>query len=211
MSKLIGIMGLKGSGKDTVARCTIYADGGSQTWKKMAFADTLKDAVSDLFGWDRKLIEGDSNDSREWREKVDSYWERELNIPNFSPRKALQLIGTEVIRDSFNKDFWVKALKKKIINSTCHVIVTDVRFPNEYNMIKSLGGKIVQVIRGDLPEWWENAVAFNQGKCDGSLLKDIHPSEYSLAGIAEPDYIIHNDDSLEKLRKECLIMMNKIF
>lgn len=212
MSKLIGLVGLKGSGKDTVAKRCIYIDGGS--WKKMSFASTLKDAVSDLFGWDRTLVEGDSNESREWREKVDTYWERELGIEGFTPRKALQIIGTDLIRNKFDEGFWIKALKRKIINTTSHVFVTDVRFPNEYKMIKSLGGKIVQVVRGDLPEWWDDAVKLNNGNGkieDYESLKNIHESEYSLAGNIEPDYIIYNNSGLNDLHKECIVMMNKLY
>ena len=220
MSKLIGMMGLKGSGKDTVAKKIIYAEGGA--WKKVAFADALKDAVAALFGWNRQLVEGDTPESREWREKVDSYWERELGIKDFSPRKALQMIGTDVMRNHFNEDFWIKALKRKILDSTNHIIVTDVRFPNEANMIKSMGGNIVQVIRGELPEWWEAAAKFNKeehlpteenlGFTDkNGQLWSIHPSEYSLAGIIEPDYVIHNDGTLTDLQKSVLVMLNTLY
>lgn len=212
MSKLIGLMGLKGSGKDTVAKKLIYIDGGA--WKKLAFADALKDAVSDLFGWDRTLIEGDNDTSREWRETVDAYWERELGIKGFTPRMALQMIGTDVMRNHFNEAFWIKALKRKILNTTNHIVVTDVRFPNEAEMIKSMGGNIVQVIRGELPEWWDDASCFNKGVGeleDYESLKDVHPSEYSLAGVIEPDYIIHNNTTISDLNKEVMVMLNKLY
>ena len=212
MSKLIGMMGLKGSGKDTVAKKIIYAEGGA--WKKIAFADALKDAVASLFGWNRQLLEGDSPESREWREKVDSYWGRELGIKDFSPRKALQIVGTDVIRNHFDEAFWIKAVKRKILNSTNHIVITDVRFPNEAKMIKSMGGNIIQVIRGELPEWWDEASCFNKGLTkieDCKLLKDIHPSEYALVGVVEPDYVIHNDGTLNDLQKTVLTMLNILY
>jgi len=213
MSKLIGIMGLQGSGKDTVAHKIIYADNGNN-WKKIAFADSLKDAIAALFGWNRPLLEGDSPESREWREKVDSYWSRELGIEDFTPRMALQMIGTEVIRNHFNENFWVKAVKRKILNTTSHIIITDVRFKNEAELIKSMGGKIIHVIRGGLPEWWDEAIEFNTKKKkieDCELLKGIHPSNYSLAGIVEPDYVIQNDGTLIDLQREVLVMMDKLY
>ena len=111
MSKLIGIMGLKGHGKDTVAKMLPVE------WKRMAFADTLKDITAILFGWDRDLIEGDSEYSRKWREEVNEYWAKELGNKNFTPRMALQVLGTDVFRNNFDRDIWVKVLKRKIINS----------------------------------------------------------------------------------------------
>ena len=207
MSKLIGIMGLKGSGKDTVAKML------PSEWKRMAFADTLKDIVSILFGWDRNLVEGNTEYSRKWREEVSTFWSKELDIKNFTPRLALQTLGTDVFRDHFNQDIWVKVLKHKIINSNDDIVITDVRFPNEANMIKELGGKIVQIIRGDLPEWWPVAEQWNKKEHfpdennlgiidENGKLWSVHPSEYSLIGVIEPDYIIHNDLDLDFLHKK---------
>lgn len=212
MSKLIGICGLKGSGKDTIAKMLPIE------WKKMAFADTLKDITATLFGWDRFMLEGSTEQSRKWREEVSNYWSKELGIANFTPRLALQTLGTDVFRDHFNQDIWVKVLKHKIINSNDNIVVTDVRFPNEVEMIKSVGGKIVQVIRGDLPEWWPVAEELNNKHIYGpndlekwKCLEGIHPSEYSLAGIINPDYIIHNDLDLEFLHKKVDDMLDRLY
>ena len=216
MSKLIGICGLKGAGKDTIAKMMPIE------WKKMAFADTLKDITAMLFGWERFMLEGSTEQSREWRETVSNFWEKELGIKGFTPRMALQMLGTEVFRNHFNQDIWVKVLKHRIINSNDNIVVTDVRFPNEVNMIKELGGKIVQVIRGDLPEWWPVAEEWNkeehlpEGEPLGFIDKDgnlisIHPSEYSLAGIIEPDYIIHNDSDLGFLHTKVDDMLNRLY
>ena len=218
MSKLIGIMGLKGSGKDTIAKMLPVK------WRRMAFADTLKDIVSILFGWDRDLIEGDTEYSRKWREEVNEYWAKELGNKDFTPRMALQVLGTDVFRNNFDRDIWVKVLKRKIINTNKNVVVTDVRFPNEANMIKSLGGKIVQVIRGELPEWWDDVAEMNKNHrpCIDSndnygwidkegKVWSIHPSECSLAGVIEPDYIIHNDSTMDDLHKKVDEMLNKLY
>lgn len=216
MSKLIGIMGLKGSGKDTVAKMLPVE------WKRMAFADTLKDIVSILFGWDRNLVEGNTEYSRKWREEVSTFWSKELDIKNFTPRLALQTLGTDVFRDHFNQDIWVKVLKHKIINSSDNIVITDVRFPNEANMIKELGGKIVQIIRGDLPEWWPVAEQWNKKEHfpdennlgiidENGKLWSVHPSEYSLIGVIEPDYIIHNDLDLDFLHKKVNDMIKFLY
>ena len=212
MSKLIGIMGLKGAGKDTVAKMLPL------NWHKMEFADTLKDITSTLFGWDRYMLEGSSESSRKWREEVSPFWSKELGINDFSPRKALQLLGTDVFREHFHQDIWVKVLKHRIINSNDDIVITDVRFPNEANMIKELGGNIVQVIRGELPDWWETAKELNNKHIyrpndleKWKQLKGVHPSEYSLAGIIEPDYVIHNDSTLDELHKKVDYMVDTMY
>ncbi len=72
--KLIGICGFIGSGKNTVA------DYISQKYEyqKVSFAAGVKDAVSVLFNWDRKMLEGDTEESRKWRETPDTWWTEAL-------------------------------------------------------------------------------------------------------------------------------------
>lgn len=57
-----------------------------------------------------------------------------------TPRKILQVIGTDVFREVCGENFWVDQLK-----SDEKVIATDVRFPNEAQRIKDLGGILVRV------------------------------------------------------------------
>ena len=71
---LIGICGLIGSGKDTVAERLVTHHG----YKRDSFAKSLKDAVSSMFNWDRKMLEGDTKESRAWREQPDEFWSKKL-------------------------------------------------------------------------------------------------------------------------------------
>ena len=96
---LIGITGFIGSGKDTVAGMLV-----EQGCVQDSFASPLKDLCASIFGWDRDLLVGDTVDSRDFRETPDLYWTRKLNIDNFTPRLALQLIGTEIMRTHFNQN-----------------------------------------------------------------------------------------------------------
>lgn len=61
---IVGICGLIGSGKGTVADMLV----GEFGFTKISFADSLKDAVAAVFGWPRNLLEGDTDESRSWRE-----------------------------------------------------------------------------------------------------------------------------------------------
>ena len=124
---IIGLSGFIGSGKDTVADyiCRTY------NFSRESFADSLKDALSLVFNWDRNLLEGKTEESRRWRETVDPWWATRLNIENFTPRYALQYIGTNVFRDHFHDEIWVSSLEKKIIDANKSVVISDVRFINE--------------------------------------------------------------------------------
>ena len=61
---IIGVCGLIGAGKDTIADYLVNI----HQFRRESFANTLKDAVSAVFGWDRELLEGRTAQAREWRE-----------------------------------------------------------------------------------------------------------------------------------------------
>ena len=193
---IIGICGFIGSGKDTAADYLVNFHG----FRRESFASSLKDAVSSVFGWDRTLLEGRTNQSREWREQSDTWWSERLGRV-ITPRRVLQEWGTEVIRDGFHDDMWIASLENKIRNSRDNIVITDCRFPNEIKAIRSQGGKIIWVQRGPLPEWYQAAVNANAGQ---EMFKEnlkalgIHPSETAWAGT-EFDAEIDNNETIEDL------------
>ena len=199
---IIGICGFIGSGKDTVADYLV----NSYEFRRDSFASTLKDAVSSVFGWDRELLEGRTKEAREWREQVDSWWSARLNMPNLTPRWVLQYWGTEVCRKGFHDDIWIASLEYKLKTSKDNIVISDCRFPNEIASIRRAGGKVVWVQRGDLPEWYEYALAANQGPSHigWALSKDrlskyrVHASETSWIGT-KFDTILDNNHSIEEL------------
>lgn len=208
---IIGLVGFMGSGKDTVADMFIQ-----QGFIKDSFASPLKDTLSSVFGWPRHLMEGDTIESRDFRETPDMFWSRKLGIPNFTPRVAMQLIGTDVMREHFYNDIWLNSLEYRL---RCHkkntdIVISDARFKNELDLIKSMSGAIVWVQRGELPEWYETAVEANQGNVISNKLmqtkfKDVHRSEWDWAGY-EVDYVITNNGSLDELKKETAFLQNKL-
>ena len=111
MQKVIGICGLIGSGKGTVADILVE----QYNFNKISFADKLKDAVSELFGWDRKMLEGETSESRVWREQEDSFWTKETGR-KITPRLVLQEFGTDCMRNGFYDGIWVSMVKQKILN-----------------------------------------------------------------------------------------------
>lgn len=199
---LISVTGFIASGKDTVADYLITEHG----FKKESWAGSLKDAVADIFSWDRELLEGTTKYSREWREQVDPWWSERLNIKHLSPRWILQQWGTEVGRQSFHNDIWVASVENKLRQTKDDIVITDTRFPNELKTIKKLGGITIRVNRGEKPDWYNDAIAVNKGpKYIGwALSKDkiqklgIHPSEYSSVGL-KFDYEIENNGTIDEL------------
>lgn len=199
---IIGTVGLIGSGKGTLGDILI-----SQGFKNESFAKSLKDAASAVFGWDRELLEGSTSESRIWRERVDTWWSEKLNIPDLSPRLALQLMGTEVFRNHFHQDIWTLSMEARLMNNDSDIVVTDARFPNEIAMIRRLGGVVVRVKRGDEPEWF--SLASREPESMPIMYPDVHASEYSWASCI-PDYMIVNDGTIDDLRARVMDLLEDL-
>ena len=209
---IIGICGLIGSGKGTVADFLVEQRG----FTKISFADKLKDGVASVFGWDREMLEGNTDDSRTWREKVDPYWSTETGHP-ITPRLVLQLFGTDCMRNGFYDGIWVSLVKKQLLeNPDSNFVIPDVRFENEANMIRSIGGKLWRVKHGDDPEWWDTAQTEMRQKAAQKQSKgivvspkmeenypDVHISEWAWSNV-EFDAVIDNDSSIEFLKNRVL-------
>jgi hypothetical protein len=206
---IIGICGLIGSGKDTIADYLV----NFYEFRRESFASTLKDAVSAVFGWDRTMLEGRTKEAREWREEVDSWWAERLDMPTLTPRWVLQYWGTEVCRKGFHDDIWIASLENKLRNSKDHVVISDCRFPNEIQSIRNAGGQIIWVKRGELPSWYDLALSANQGyNLAQQELKRlrIHASETAWIGT-DFDHVIENNGTIGDLYEqvENLLMPDK--
>lgn len=131
--KLIGLTGLAGAGKDTAADYLVQ----HHAWRKVSFAQPLKDGLCAMFGWSpEQLLD------REWKESV---------IPSIgkSPRQLMQTLGTEWGREMVHRDLWLILAEQAIASKLEYrdVVVSDVRFDNEADMIRSMGGRIVHISR----------------------------------------------------------------
>jgi hypothetical protein len=194
---IIGFVGFIGSGKDTAADYLVNFHG----FRRDSFANTLKDAVSAVFGWDRTLLEGRTKEAREWREQVDPWWAERLDMPKLTPRWILQYWGTEVCRQGFHDDIWIASLENKMRKTKDNIVISDVRFPNEIKAIHNAGGIVVRVKRGDDPEWYDLAIQANQGSnlaVQTLKMMKIHASETAWVGESI-DFEVDNNGSIEDL------------
>lgn len=179
-NKIIGMCGLKGQGKNTVGS---IIKNHFNNWELVSFATTLKDAIASMFGWNRDWLEGVTEESRAWREQPDEYWSKKFGR-EVSPRTIMQEFGTNLVREKWLASFWIDSLEKNIMNSDKNIIITDVRYPNEMEMVKRLNGKLWLTHIGYLPYYWNAVCEYNKtGKIPEDELvtleeiENIHRSE----------------------------------
>lgn len=129
-ARLIGIAGPAGSGKDTVAAMIAEVVPGAQL---IAQADPLKRFCQEVFGWDRDRLWGPS----ERRAEADP--------DGLTPRRALQLLGTEWGR-TMREDVWIDYAIRSADPNAAVTVITDVRFPNEARKIREAGGEVFLVV-----------------------------------------------------------------
>lgn len=206
---LIALCGFISSGKNSAARFLVEEHG----YYDIAFADALKDALAAIFHWPRDGLEGLTPQSRAWRNEVDEWWAKRLGIPHFTPRWAMQNVGTDLLRRHLNDDLWLlnverkmDALKARV--TTPKIALVDSRFTNELDMARRNGGRVVRVKRGPEPDWWETALRANTA--DSSTVRfsakaemderGIHVSEWAWIGYRF-DRVIENEGSLDDLRE----------
>jgi hypothetical protein len=205
---IIGITGFAGSGKNSIAN-VIHQTFPEET-EIMSFGSAVKDVCSVLFDWPRDLLEGDTDKSREFRETEDDYWTKMLG-QDWTPRKAMQFVGTDLIRNQLSDSFWLDLAMKKIDKSDKIVIIPDVRFRNEINCIQKKGGIIIRAQLGENPEWFDKIAEINEKipdlmenkQLDKVLLclseikriipQNMHNSEYEWIGYDFPHRIIKCD------------------
>ena len=200
---IIGICGLIGAGKDTIADYLVNI----HQFRRESFANSLKDAVAHVFNWERELLEGRTKQSREWREQPDPWWSTRLG-QTITPRWVLQYWGTEVCRKSFHDDIWIASLENKIRNSRDDIVISDCRFPNEIKAIKAAGGIVIRVVRGPEPVWFELARTVNQGPTRNTAWRlsknelekhNVHASETAWIGTEFDAVIDNNEDGMDNL------------
>ena len=194
---IVGLVGFIGAGKGTVADLLVE----KHNFFKESYANSVKDACAAIFNWDRSMLEGDTSESRAWRETKDEWWSSKLGR-EFSPRLALQLMGTEAGRDVFHPDLWVHTVLRRCEQAPYNnYVIADVRFPNEINAIVKSGGKVIRVRRGEDPEWYSLAHECNlnnKQEIMRNAYPEVHYSEWAWIG-SHYDIVMDNNCSLDEL------------
>lgn len=174
---LIGVHGPLESGKDTVAKTIIETFPGR--YRQYAFAWPIKEACKVIFGF----TDEDMND-RVLKERIHPFW-------GVTPRSTMQLLGTEFGRGMIREDIWILRAETEIQNNAMDgfgTIISDVRFNNEAEIIRSRNGVIIHIERPDL---------------DFTKANYKHASE---GGVAreDGDYVIQNTGTLDIFKKKII-------
>lgn len=168
--RVTGVSGFARAGKDTIADHLVANYG----YTKMSFADPMREALVKLDPYIH--IGGHITNLSSAVTRIG--WE-DLKALSGDIRPLLQRFGTEVGREMWGEDFWVDAAIDKIEDGG-KVVFADVRFPNEADAIKALGGEVWRVTR------------------EGFGPANSHISERSLDDY-DFDLSVLNDGTLDKL------------
>lgn len=195
---IVGLASPARGGKDMVAdvierelHFTKYAV------KKLRFADPLKDITAKLFGWDRDRLDSDTP----YKETPDCRWGL------ITPRKALQLIGTEMFRDGplykgFGINMWLECMRDRLEVANGEytyldrlIIIPDCRFRDEFRLVKDMGG--VMVFMDPRPRIEE------PDHC-------THPSEWDMWHYEGYDHVIDTGGTMTKTELEARVMTSRL-
>lgn len=194
MAQVIGVCGFAGTGKTTIANHLVAEHG----FQKMSFADGVKDITAATFGWDRKKLAGATPEDRQWREQPDEYWTKKLGR-TFTPRIALQFLGTDIYRTHIHPNIWADITMAKIRNlpTDAKVVIDDVRFCNERDAILEIGGKLITVLR-DTPDMkWPYSPLHEKLWGMAGLLTDVDVSVGDGLHLSEWDWLRASNTSLK--------------
>lgn len=172
---IIGIAGYARSGKDTVASILTEKYG----YQKRAFADPIRDAVYALNPYVKNSLRV--------QDLVDEFgWE---TFKGFDEgRRLIQVMGTEIGREMFDNDIWIKKTLDDL-NPYDRWVISDVRFADEARAIVKRGGVIWRVER-------EGVGPVNDHKSDNGMVGWRY------------DTILRNNFSLEELEAMVISTMD---
>ena len=187
---VLGLCGFAQSGKDSAASFLV-----ERGWKRLAFADALRDSVYLLNPIVHVSTIGNASSEYERvQDLVDRVgWDvAKVSYPEI--RQLLQRMGTEVGRALYGESFWVDRVLTQMERSSTsygedvvvgNYVITDVRFPNEVEAVRSVGGKVIRIYR------------------EGVGAVNTHVSDTGVDDL-EIDAVVLNQGSLDEFRAEVL-------
>lgn len=208
---LVGFVGLKRSGKDTAAQALV-----DQGWTRMAFADPLKEMSMKLRGVWVQVPAGVELDAvipsvgggllgrgggfAQYHYVVEALGMEQAKelIPDV--RTLLQSLGTDCVRGTFGGEAWVDLMKRQVRHGLADgksIVLTDVRFDEEFDLVQLLGGVMIGIWRGDFDSLCD--ALDDEGEHEGV---DTHVSETNVYHLLDRcDYVVCNNGSIDELHR----------
>lgn len=197
--RIIGLTGLEGAGKDSAAEILHR----HRIAFPVAFADALRQEVSRSFSVDMheltcRATKEQPSDSLALQHCSDPGFTQSLSAAGLnpwpahpqSPRQIMRWWGTEY-RRAQDPEYWIKAMRERIAWAdgiplpTPAIVITDVRFGNEADLIREMGGQIWRIHR------------------PGHAIASNHVSTVSGKEFA-PDQTVINSGTLDELERAVL-------
>lgn len=175
---IIGLSGLKGSGKSTIAKILCE----KHQFIEFSFAAPIKQGLKEMLDLTEEQVQVT-------KEIPDPFW-------GVTPRKMLQVIGTDVMRTYLPtvlpelKNIWIRLMEKKVREHPGqNIVISDCRFLDEAGFIRNMNGTILRVHRPHI------------------LATDFHESERM---DFESDYDIYNAETIQDLEKSIEQVLRKM-
>lgn len=197
MSVLVGLVGYAKSGKTTAAE--VLVENG---FTAIAYADKLKNTISKVTGLPREYMDDQSLKERpfplpytlEWHiiDKLMQEYGMYANDYRYvtdgykralitSPRQLMTVVGTDILR-TCDDEIHIRSTLDSLPNG--NVVITDIRFQNEFDAIANKGGVTIGIVRDEV-------TPLN--------LKTAHVSEKNVAKLLPLcDIIIENNEGLSE-------------
>lgn len=172
---VIGLTGRARSGKDTVA--AILIDTGLARYQ-YGLADPIRAMLKAGLRIDM--------DAADWQQRK----EEALAHLGVTPRRLMQTLGTEWGRNLVHENVWIGEAQQTLAALGQGMVISDVRFPNEAEWIRKIGGRIIHVHRRDAPP------------------VEAHSSEGGVS-FTDNDRLLDNSGTLDELRTKVLALFGR--
>jgi hypothetical protein len=186
--EIIGLLGHQGVGKNYIAEKILPSILKQKSTMVIAFADHFKiDCIC----------------------KLDIEYDKVFGKKDHNTRKILQKVGTEEGRNKFGDDIWIRIteawIKTYFSRGIKRFIISDVRFQNEVDWIKSLNGLVIKI---NAPNRYMNRLIC-ENKNDSEKIEEIksHQSEVFIDKVINFDFEINNDENYD-VKEELSIKLN---
>jgi hypothetical protein len=183
MKPVICLVGHAGAGKDTVAQilCSVYG------LRNVALSTPLKLVCTIIYGLSVEQLS-----DPQLKEVEDPRWEK-------SPRRLMQLTGTEALREVVDDHVWIKAARlaidRELAHAACHgVVVTDCRFQNEVDFFKKTYGDACKVVKIERP----------------GITQSAHASEAEIDTMKNVNHWIVNNSSISDLHAKTKALVEEM-
>ncbi len=180
MAKIIGITGRKGSGKDTAAAALVG-------WTPIKFAGAIKEMLKSYLVYMGMTDSGAESmlEDPALKEMPTAFF------AGYSPRYAMQTLGTEWGRSIINSNMWVVSTMVRALQYE-RVVITDVRFPNEVEAVQRQGGIVIRIERNAASvapkhesEFHIDTLGVDYGIDNNGTIESLHASVQAIARIDE--------------------------